>query len=260
MNIFLLTDVEGIPNIDTYESIQRVDPTYTETIHNLTIWINKVYDYCKEAGADKVYYLDGHGGGGNVVEEEINKELIKCSIHDWDELLASGKIDCQIELGDHARAGTINGFLDHTMNSKKWFTYKINGVEQSELSLHAILCAQYNVPIVCTIGDKASCEQAKEYIPDIYTASVKVAECRNKAKTIDNPEKVVKEAVINSLKNYKKVSLYNIKFPATFDFTLYRTDFCEEVMGYTKRKFERIDARTLRKVEYEVKTYSDLKF
>ena len=260
MNVFLLTDLEGIPGVTTIDQMERGTPQNLDAREKLCAWINKTAAYCRQYGADRIYYLDGHGGGGNVDESRIDPTLIKCLIPDWERLLANGLIDCQIELGAHARAGTIGGFLDHTVSSKEWFRYTLNGEEQSELSIHAILCGAYGVPIVACIGDEAACEQAKEYIPEIVTGTVKKASCRNLCEDDPNAEEIVEKTVKKALASYREIPAYRYSLPLTVELTYYRTDMCEKAMGKAKCKFLRKDARTLQKQIFKVESYSDLKF
>lgn len=174
INVFLLTDVEGIAGVDSITQMDRTSPEYENTRKLLSDSINKAVSACFEANADKVYYLDGHGGGGNVFEDLIDPRAQKCSLQEWVELLKSGSIDCQIELGAHAKAGTINGFLDHTISSKTIFSIKINGIEMCETSLHAALCGKFGVSVIAVIGDEAICRQVKDYIPACFTCAVKM--------------------------------------------------------------------------------------
>ena len=260
MNVFILTDLEGIPGVNSIEQMERGTPPNITAKERLCEWINKTALYCRKYGAEKIYYLDGHGGGGNVFEEQIDPALIKCSIADWGKLLKEGKIDCQIELGAHARAGTIGGFLDHTISSKEWFRYTLNGQEYNELAIHAALCGAYNVPIVACIGDEAACEQAKEYIPEIVTGAIKKASCRNISVDYPNPEEIVEKTVQRALENYKAMPTLKVSFPATIELIYYRTDFCEKAMEKTKCDFVRLDARTLQKRIDKIECYADLKF
>lgn len=260
MNVFLLTDLEGIPGVTSIDQMERGTPENIAAKKLLGKWINKTAAFCRKYGAETVYYLDGHGGGGNVFEEEIDPSLIKCSISDWQELLKAKKIDCLIELGSHARAGTIGGFLDHTISSKTWFRYTLNGREQSELSIHAALCGAYNVPIVACIGDLAACEQAKEYIPEIVTAPVKVASCRNLCKDDPNAEELVEKAIAEALAKFKAMPIFKAELPATIELTYYRTDMCESALAKSTCNPVRIDARTLQKTITRIETYNDLKF
>ena len=260
MNVFILTDLEGIPGVTDIEFMERKSSKYILACKYLTDTLNLAIKCCFENKADNVYYLDGHGGGGNINPEAVDERAVKCSISEWQELLRTGKIDVQIELGAHARAGTLCGFLDHTLTSKEWFSHKVNGKEMSELSLHALLCSQYNVPIIACIGDETACEQAKEYIPEICIGAVKKASKRNLAIDYPNSEEIITKTIKNALLSYKNIGFYNTNFPAVVELTFYRTDMCDSVFENCDVNVERVDARTLRKVINKLEIYEDLKF
>ena len=260
MNVFILTDIEGIDEVLTIDYVRSAREEYQVACRALEKSINLATEACLQAGADTVYYLDAHGGGGNVVESNIDPRAVKCTLEQWEELLQAGKIDCQIELGAHARAGTINGFLDHTVSSAEFFTYKVNGEEMSELSLHALVCAAYGVPVVACTGDETVCKQSKEYIPELYTGAVKKASGRNLATRYENSDEILTKTVYEAVKNYKNVPCYPVNGPATVELTFYRTDMCENVYGICKDFATRVDARTLRRTVPAVKKYGDLRF
>ena len=260
MNVYLLTDLEGLWGVTDIDFMDRDSDKYLIARERLTESINIATRACVEAGADNIYYLDGHGGGGNVYEDKVDPRAVKTDVPTWEKLMCEGKIDCLIEIGAHARAGTIGGFLDHTISSKEWFCHRINGVEMSELTLHALLCGTYGVPIVACIGDEVACTQAKEYIPEIYVGAVKVATTRNLAKDYENGDEILANTVKTALKNYKNVPIYKVDMPATVEITYYRTDMCEAALEKCKYNAERVDARTLRKCVESFATFGDLKF
>ena len=260
MNVFIFTDLEGISGVTDIDFMDKANEKYKLACELLCKSINSAVCACIDAGADKVYYIDGHAGGGNVREDAIDKRAIKCSLSDWQALTVSGEIDCLIELGAHSRAGTIGGFLDHTISSKSWFCHKVNGIEMSELSLHALVCGAYGIPTVACIGDEVACAQAKEYIPDIYCGAVKKATCRNFAENYDNAEEILVNTIKNAVENYRGVSLYKIDGPVTVSLTFYRTDMCEKAYARCKDGVRRADARTLQKTIEKILCYDDLKF
>ena len=259
MNVFVLTDFEGIPGVTDIDFMDRDGEKYKLGCRYLENSINLVTQTCFDCGAERVFYLDGHGGGGNVKDENIHHAQ-RCSIADLEDLLQSGGIDCVIELGSHARAGTIGGFLDHTISSKQWFSHRVNGKEMSELSMHALIFGTYGVPTVACIGDEAACRQAREYIPEIRTGAVKTAETRNLAHPYENTDGIIVDTVRDALESYRSIPLYRAELPATVELTYYRTDFCESALAKCGPEVERVDARTLRKEITEIKKYRDLKF
>lgn len=260
MNVFLLTDVEGIAAVTDIDFMDRDGEKYLIAREGLCESINLAVGACFDAGAEHVYYLDGHAGGGNVYEERIDPRAVKCDLAMWSALLREGAIDCQIELGAHARAGTVGGFLDHTVSSKEIFCYRVNGIEMSELSLHAVLCGAYGVPIVACTGDEIACAQAREYIPQIYTGAVKKADCRNFATAYENADEILVKTVKEALENYKKVPPYRMEMPLTAEVTFYRTDMCENALARRGGDVERVDARTLRRSVEQLASYDGLRF
>ena len=120
MKVFLLTDLEGIARVESDGDMNRDTPRFREVCAHLEHTLNLAIDACFRNGADTVYYLDGHGGGGNILPENIDPRAIRCeNVHRWSEMARQRAFDCQIELGSHARAGTIGGFLDHTISSRE---------------------------------------------------------------------------------------------------------------------------------------------
>lgn len=260
MNLIIMTDLEGIAGVTDIEFMNRSGEKYKLAQEYLTHSINIAVAAAFEAGATNVYYIDGHGGGGNVLRDKIHPRAECISIPQWEELLASGNIDCQIELGSHARAGTVGGFLDHTINSRQWFCHKVNGIEMSELSLHALICASHGIPIIACIGDEATCAQAKEYIPQIHVGAVKFASERNHATDYKNADEILIKTVKNALCDYKSIPLYRLSEPAEVELTFYRTDMCEEALLRCGSDVERTDARTLKRRVTKLDKYSHLKF
>ena len=263
MNVFIMTDIEGIPGITSIDDIQRDTGNYPEACRKLENTLNWVVETCLENGAENIYYVDGHGGNNSINVENINPRAVKVNIEEWTKLMHEGKFDCYLDVGTHARAGTLGGFLDHTFNSKVIFEYLLNGAPCSELSFVAAVLGYYNVPCVLTVGDRVACEQAKEYIPEIRTAIVKEGTERNLCHELPNAEQIVREATADALKNYRNIPPYKLSLPITVQQTTYRSDMTDRIYAAlveSGQTVERLDARTLRKTVTEIDNYFDLRF
>lgn len=260
LNVYIVTDLEGIAGIDSIDDINSAVPEYAIACEKLAHSINLTIAACMDAGADQVYYMDGHGGGQNVKPEQIDSRAIRTNGAQWHTLMENGEIDCQLLIGAHARAGTIGGFLDHTLNSKAIYYIKVNGIEMSEFSMAAIISAKHGIPFAGIVGDRVACEQAKEYVPNIFTGAVKDASCRNKATTRPDAEQILCDTVKEALKNYQSVSLISFSEPMVVEEAFYRTDICEDVMAICKEVPQRVDARTLRKTVNTLTSYYDMRF
>ena len=259
MNLFILTDLEGIAGVDSILHMDRSREEYAVARAALTKSLNLAVATAIDCGAKRVYYLDGHGGGGNLLDGEVDPRAEKCTIAKWQELLRDGAIDCQIELGAHTRAGTAGGFLDHTLSSVSIFHVKVNGREMSEVALHAALCGAYGVPIAAVLGDVAACEQAKEYLPGVVVGALKVASCRNFAKTYADADAVLAGTVAKALASYRDMAPFTVDGPCEVEYRFYRTDMCEDAMKRNGDAVTRTDARTLTKTVAKILRYEDLR-
>src|SRR5690606_13044920 len=101
----------------------------------------------------EVIVADTHGGGGQLRLAEMDDRAIY-------ELPGAGMMMPSLDrdfagvilLGHHARAGTLNGFLDHTMNSKAWFEYRLNGQVIGEIGIEAAFAGHFGVPVIMVSG------------------------------------------------------------------------------------------------------------
>ena len=260
MNVFILTDVEGLPGVDSIACMDRESEQYARTRRQLTDTVNMAASVCRECGAEQIWYLDGHAGGGNIFSDEVVPYASQVDLAGWQELIRTGKIDCQLEIGCHARAGTEGGFLDHTFNSSRYFRLTIADREVSELAVHAAFCGAYNVPVVFCSGDETACRQAQEYVPGIVTAPIKQASERNSCSLYADPFERIAAGIRRALSAYKQIPPMVLPLPAEVVLTFYRTDYCEEALAKAASGVLRIDARTLKKSITKIQSYDDLRF
>ena len=139
MNILIMTDLEGISGIDKMEMVSEVGtPGHKFGLERLMLDVNAAVEGAYEGGTDAVFVVDGHGGGKNFIKEMLDPRAVQLESKDWQEMISSRQIDAYMEVGAHAMAGTINGFLDHTQNSKSWYNYYVNGRKSGEIAQGAI--------------------------------------------------------------------------------------------------------------------------
>ncbi|HNC23307.1 MAG TPA: M55 family metallopeptidase, partial [Opitutaceae bacterium] len=76
-------------------------------------------------------------------------------------------------VGQHAMAGTLGGFLDHTQCPKEICRYLINGAEHGEMSQCALHAGAFGVPLLHVSGDEALCAEARRLFPWTRTTATK---------------------------------------------------------------------------------------
>src|SRR5205085_8707099 len=96
--------------------------------------------------------------------------------NDWTEyteLLSSG-CDAALFVGMHAKAGTPDGVLAHTVSGQAWRELKFNGTSVGETGINAALCGQWGCPVLLVTGDEAVCREGRELLGDgLTTVAVK---------------------------------------------------------------------------------------
>jgi len=260
MNIFIMTDMEGITGVDSIDNVFiESEEHYIASCRKLTDDINAAVDGYFAAGAEKVYVEDGHGTGKNFLPGTLDERAILVDgINDYNRLTKSGTLTAAAMIGTHAMAGTENAFLDHTQSSQSWFDYTINGRSCGEIAQSAVFLGRYDVPIIMVSGDIAACEEGRRFLGDIATAPVKRAVGRNRAVSLDAKaaRALIRQAAIDSVRLIGKIKPFKILFPAELRLVFQRTDYCESACG--RPGIEKVGPRTARKCIADIDSYLDL--
>ncbi|MBQ6846512.1 MAG: M55 family metallopeptidase [Oscillospiraceae bacterium] len=261
MTVLIMTDIEGISGVDLWEQVHKEDWSGFEFARErLMADTNAAVEGAVRAGADKIYVVDGHGAGTNFKPELLDKRAIQLSVADFLDIIAREKIDAYLEIGVHAKPGTINAFLEHTQSSKHWFAYRVNGKDYGEIVQSALYAGAYDVPFVMVSGDDATCREAKECIGEnVAVAEVKRGLSWKRAESLplDEAEKRIRDAAEDGIRRRNEIKPFKVSLPMTIEVTFLRADICEEYL----EKFpnlEHVDSRTLRRVSNEIKTYKDV--
>jgi len=253
--VIICTDLEGISLVDTVDMMSGEG--YIFACRRLEADLNAAIAGCFDAGADAVWYIDGHGGGKNLDPDNIDPRATKILDFNAPDLFK----DCiaYLEIGLHAKAGTQNAFLDHTQSSVNVHDYCINGVAYGEFAQGAAYCGAYGVPFVMVSGDKAACEEASALVPGIACAVVKEAQGRNKAVCIEGKEAEIRirEAACDGVRRASEIHPWTISCPAEIRFHFHHTWYCDSVADSLPH-WKRVDGRTLVKTVDQVVTYRDL--
>lgn len=263
MEVILMTDLEGMSGVDRLEQVSEVGtPGHRYALERLMLDVNAAVDGAFAGGATRVYVVDGHGGGKNFLEDLLSPRATWLKQKgQWQDYIKAGRIAAYMEVGCHAMAGTINGFLDHTQSSRTWFNYIVNGRKSGEIAQGAIFAGAYGVPFVMVSGDEAACVEAKAFLGDLACAVVKYGVGRNKARLVD-PQKaldLIREAARDGMGMIDKIKPYRPLLPLELILEVNRSDAADEIMQ-RRTDAERLDARTIRRTVHEITSYYDILF
>lgn len=175
MKIYISVDMEGISGINSPEYVLRDGRYFTTGQRLLTADVNAAVRGAFDGGADEVIVADMHAASGNILVEELDPRalLLAGTPHQPRFPFLDSGVDGVFLVGYHAMAGTLQANLEHTMSSKSWHCFRINGRPYGELGIDAELAAEAGVPVVMVSGDDKLCEEGRAWLGNIETAMVK---------------------------------------------------------------------------------------
>lgn len=169
MKILIITDLEGVAGVITYE--EYCVPSgkfYKRACELATLEANAAIEGALEAGADLIEVLDGHGQGGidqNLLHPRAKRVVASGKKYPFN---LDGSFDAVILLGHHAKAGTIKDPFPHT-GTFNVLEFSINGHSLGEVGKNALMCSYFMVPLIMVSGTAGACEEALHIAPDIET-------------------------------------------------------------------------------------------
>lgn len=181
MKVCIVTDMEGLSGVDHWDQCYAADdhaPEYLHGLQQLAGDTNAAVAGCFDAGATEVIVWDGHGRNRQKAFDRVtlDSRATLRRVEAGAPIVLAGldaTADAVIMVGQHAMAGTLNGFLDHTQCPKEICRYLINGEEHGEMSQFALCCGAFGVPLVHVSGDEALCTEARRLFPWVKTTATK---------------------------------------------------------------------------------------
>ena len=173
MRVYIMTDLEGISGVVDIDYMDRELSFYPDARKLLMGDVNAAIAGCFDSGATEVVIRDGHGGGTNFITDLLDRRAVLDRKTDMWTASLDDSFDATMFVGVHAMAGTLNGFLDHTQNSRMWWRYTINGKPCGEIAQWATMASHFKVPVVYICGDQAGCDEAEALLPGVVTTAVK---------------------------------------------------------------------------------------
>ncbi len=192
MRVFIVSDMEGVSGIVKWEQVKGGEKLYEEGRRLYTEEINAAVRGAKRAGADEIVVMDCHGAGkgwsfNSLVPELLDPDCEWVVQQEWTEytgILEDG-CDAALFVGMHAKAGTPDGGLSHTVSSTTWTDLWFNGTSVGETGINAALCGHWGTPVLLVTGDQAVCREATELLGGgLTTVQVKQSLGRYSARNI----------------------------------------------------------------------------
>jgi len=250
LKIYISVDMEGISGIVHSDQVSSGTAEYADGRKWMAQDVNAAVEGALAAGATEVVVNDSHGSMRNIDPDDLHPRAILISGSPKPLSMMQG-IDSSFAaclfIGYHAKAGTENAILDHTISSSVVRSIRVNGIEMPELGLNAAIAGYYGVPVVLVSGDTAVCRQASEILgKEVVTVAVKEAIGRLAAKLVpmDEARQMITAGVGQALGRLPRMKAYKLASPYNFEL-VYHVSAQADMGAMLLPNVKRVDARTL---------------
>jgi D-amino peptidase len=254
VRVLIMTDMEGVSGIVDWPQVNGGAPMYEEGRRLYTEEINAAVRGAFAGGATEVVVVDCHGAGGPWMFNSLIPDLLdpRCdwvAHHTWTgytELLEQG-CDAALFVGMHAKAGTEDGILSHTVSSEAWHNLWFNGTLVGETGINAALCGHWGCPVLLVTGDEATCREARALLGDgLTTVAVKRGLTRFSARQIPpaRARPMIEEGARKALQDLKAVAPYEPGKPSEIVIEVAAPDKADRFRH--KHGVEMLDSRRVR--------------
>jgi D-amino peptidase len=224
LKVFISVDMEGITGLVLPSETSRSGDDYGYFRQVMTKETNAAIEGALAAGATDIVVRDSHGSARNILPEMLNRNARL--LREWSggpKSMMEGideTFDAVLFVGYHAKAGTADAIIDHTMSGNV-MNVEVNGVSLPEAGINALIAGHYDVPIAFVAGDQAICDQATGIFGDVETVAVK--EGIGNATLSVHPEvgrEMIRAGVERALRNLSQYRPYKLDAPYTLVLTM----------------------------------------
>jgi D-amino peptidase len=177
MKLLIAADMEGITGVVDWNHVSPGHPEYQRFRAMQTQDINAAIQGALSAGVDEIVVTDGHGPKTNILIEKLDSHA-RLNSGTGPLSMVQGVdqgVDAAFFIGYHARSGTPDAILCHTVSSQVILNLWLNDRLTGEIGMNAAVCGFFKVPILLLSGDQAACTEARTTISGIETVITKKA-------------------------------------------------------------------------------------
>ncbi len=176
LKVFISVDMEGIAGVVVSEECSSSGPDYGYFRRIMSHEANAAVLGAFDAGATEVVVRDSHGSARNILPDLIDPRAKL--LRDWSggpKGMMEGideSFDAVVFVGYHARAGTADAIIDHTMSGNV-MDLSINGQSLPEAGANALIAGHFGVPVVYVAGDQGIVDQVEDLFGSVGTFATK---------------------------------------------------------------------------------------
>jgi D-amino peptidase len=241
MRAMLWCDMEGVACIENWGQVNGGAALYQEGRMLFTEEVNAAVRGCHRAGVEEIIVLDCHGAGGafsfrSLIPDRLEPGAQYVFGHPWARYVApfDQGVDANLFIGAHARAGTPQGVLSHTVSSEAWYNASINDVVVGESGIVAAVAGSWNSPSVFVSGDAATVQEVTDLLgTNVVGATVKWGLSRYSARNLSpqDSRELIERSVYECMKARDFPQPYRPGPPVTFRVDLATIDQANSFAG-----------------------------
>ena len=231
--IYVSVDMEGIWGVVHGDQVNSTTSDYGPARRWMAEDVNAVLKGLWAAGAGAVVVNDGHGGMRNIMADALDPRAALISGTPKPLSMMQGldqTFDAVVFVGYHAKAGTAQANLDHTISSSTVYAIRVNGRELPELGLNAAIAGYFKVPVILLTGDGETCAQAKAILgAGLETVTVKEAIGRTAARMLSRETalSLLTEGASRALKALSQAKPFVLPPPFLFELEFHNSGQAE---------------------------------
>jgi D-amino peptidase len=255
VRVFIVSDMEGVAGIVRWDQVSYGKEAYQEGRRLYTAEINAAVRGARSGGATEIVVMDCHGAGGDgsfnsLIPEELDPGCEYVVQKHWTEYTAFLEFGCDAALfvAMHARAGTLDGVMSHTVSGSQWHNLWFNGRLVGETGINAALCGNWGVPVLLVTGDSQSCAEATDLLgASLTTVAVKTGIGRYSARqhTPARAREMIEAGARQALSDLKAVAPYDPGRPCEIKVEFAHADGTEIYRYRLTQGVEIVDSRTI---------------
>ena len=220
LKVFISVDMEGVSGVINWEDVNRDGKDYNLFRKLMTQETNSAIEGALSAGATEILVRDSHGSARNILPDLLHSKAIL--LRDWSGGPLSmmegidSTFDAVIFIGYHAREGTPDAVLKHTMTGA--IDVFINGTNMPEAGINGAIAGYFGVPVVFVAGDSAIVKQCREIFGEMEGVAVK--EALGRAAKMIHPQiaqQMIREKVEEALSNLNRFTPLRLETPITME-------------------------------------------
>jgi D-amino peptidase len=221
IKVFISVDMEGICGVINWDETGPSGADYPLFRKLMTQEANAAIEGALAAGATEILVRDSHGSARNILPDLLKPEARL--LRDWCSTPWSmmegldSSYDAVIFIGYHARGGTPDAVLKHTM-TLSLYDVVLNGKRMPEAGINGAIAGHFGVPVVLVSGDLAIVKQAKELFGEVEGVVVK--EGIGSAAIMLHPlkaQELIRQKTTEALKRLKDFKPYKPSPPYTLE-------------------------------------------